>query len=172
MSNQEPGEESLFKVIGNIIIVNLMETVAEGQVLAEKTGLKIGNLHSCLSTVFGGPYQIYSKCMSSDDYYRNQPLVPINECRRLASEVLELAHQSGTSLKAYEQAAKHMGMVQRRAKACRGFWRHFGHLWGSATRERPDVRDLRRLVKCLPATAELLYPVQGWAFPNSAPVVL
>ncbi|KAF6227404.1 hypothetical protein HO133_008848 [Letharia lupina] len=50
MSNQEPGEESLFKVIGNIIIVNLMETVAEGQVLAEKTGLKIGNLHSCLST--------------------------------------------------------------------------------------------------------------------------
>ena len=72
MSNQEPGEESLFKVIGNIIIVNLMETVAEGQVLAEKTGLKIGNLHSCLSTVFGGPYQIYSKCMSSDDYYRNQ----------------------------------------------------------------------------------------------------
>lgn len=42
-----------------------------------------------------------------------QPLVPINECHRLASEILELGKRSGTSLRAYEQGVQHMKVVQQ-----------------------------------------------------------
>ena len=72
LGNQEPGEASLLKFIGNVYIVNLIETVAEMQVLAEKTGLKIETLDYCISTVFGGPYHIYAKRMSSGEYYKKQ----------------------------------------------------------------------------------------------------
>ena len=76
LSGQEPGEASLLKVVGNVIIVNLIQAVAEAHVLAEKTGLSVNCLHECLSVVFGGPYEIYSKRMSSGDYYKN----PVSQC--------------------------------------------------------------------------------------------
>ena len=72
LSDEEPGEAMHIKVVVNVCIVNLIEAVAEAHVLAEKTGLKAKSLHSCLSTVFGGPYTIYSERMSSGDYYRSE----------------------------------------------------------------------------------------------------
>lgn len=46
-----------------------------------------------------------------------QPLVRINECHRLGSEILDLGNRSGTSLKAYEQGVEHMKVVQQYAGA-------------------------------------------------------
>ena len=50
-----------------------MEMVAEGHVLAEKTGLGVEILQKLIATVFpAGPSMIYSKRMSSGYYSRGQ----------------------------------------------------------------------------------------------------
>ena len=50
-----------------------METVAEGHVLAEKTGLGISNLQKFIAAIFPtGPSMIYSKRMSIGDYYKSK----------------------------------------------------------------------------------------------------
>lgn len=72
LSDQQPGAASLLKVIGNVLIVNTIETVAEAHVLAEKTGLNIQHLHNAISVLFGGAHALYSKRMSSGEYYKNK----------------------------------------------------------------------------------------------------
>lgn len=72
LSDQEPGEASLLKVIGNVFIVNIIETVAEAHVLAEKTGLKIRHLQNAIDVLFGGAHALYSKRMSSGEYYKRK----------------------------------------------------------------------------------------------------
>lgn len=72
LSSEEPGTASHVKSICNIIIVSLIEAVAEAHVLAEKTGLKIECLQNALKIVWGGPYGIYSDRMSSGDYHHQE----------------------------------------------------------------------------------------------------
>lgn len=64
------------KIVGNIFIVNMIETVAEGMVFSEKTGLGDGNLQKFLSVVFPGPYMIYAKKMSTGNYYTKEVSSP------------------------------------------------------------------------------------------------
>ena len=47
----------------------MIETLAEGHVLAEKTGSGVGKLQELLAAMFPGPYMIFSKKMSTGDYY-------------------------------------------------------------------------------------------------------
>ena len=55
-----------------------------------------------------------------------QPLVRINECHRLASEILDLGNRSGTLLRAYEQGVEHMKAVQQYAGASGDISRIYG----------------------------------------------
>lgn len=82
LSGQEPGAASLLKLIGNVFIVNMIETVAETHVLAEKTGLSTANLQKAIGILFGGPYLIYSERMASGDYYKNEvhQITPSSPC--------------------------------------------------------------------------------------------
>ncbi|KAI4113178.1 MAG: hypothetical protein LQ345_005782 [Seirophora villosa] len=115
-SNETHGKASLLKVIGNVFIVNMIETVAEGLVLAEQSKLGMDNLHKFIQAIFPGPFALYSQRMISGDYYkREEPVVSIDMARHLAGEVLALAAASGTKLKAYEAGYKHMEMVQSHA---------------------------------------------------------
>ncbi|KAI4191318.1 MAG: hypothetical protein LQ348_003539 [Seirophora lacunosa] len=115
-SNEAHGKASLLKVIGNVFIVNMIETVAEGLVLAEQSKLGMDNLHKFIQAIFPGPFALYSQRMISGDYYkREEPDVSIDMARHLAGEVLALAAASGTKLKAYEAGYKHMEMVQSHA---------------------------------------------------------
>ncbi|KAL9606438.1 MAG: hypothetical protein Q9179_000404 [Wetmoreana sp. 5 TL-2023] len=112
-SNEAHGKASLLKVIGNVFIVNMIETVAEGLVLAEKSKLGTDNLHKFIQAIFPGPFTLYSQRMITGDYYtRDEPVVSIDMARHLASEVLALAEASGTQLNAYEASYKHMEMVR------------------------------------------------------------
>lgn len=77
LSSEEPGTASHLKSICNVIIVSLIEAVAEAHVLAEKTGLKTECLQNALTTVWGGPYGIYSDRMSSGDYHRKDVRKPL-----------------------------------------------------------------------------------------------
>lgn len=51
---QPCGKATTLKVIGNTFILNMVETLSEGHVLAEKSGLGTDNLHSFIETMFPG----------------------------------------------------------------------------------------------------------------------
>ncbi|KAL9037833.1 MAG: hypothetical protein Q9214_005527 [Letrouitia sp. 1 TL-2023] len=116
LSSEEPGTASHVKGICNIIIVSLIEAVAEAHVLAEKTGLKTECLQSALATVWGGPYGIYSDRMSSGDYHRKDvrrplPLVGIDMALHMADGILAMAKESNTELAGYQAGVGHMKAV-------------------------------------------------------------
>ena len=72
LSGEKPSTASHLKIICNVIIVHLIEAIAEAHVLAEKTGLKVECLTKALGTVWGGPYGLYSERMASGDYYTKE----------------------------------------------------------------------------------------------------
>ena len=73
LSGEEPAKASLLKVIGNVLIMTTMETVAEAHVFAEKTGLGTGHMQNLIATLFPRPpHTIYSAKMVSGDYYQQE----------------------------------------------------------------------------------------------------
>jgi 3-hydroxyisobutyrate dehydrogenase-like beta-hydroxyacid dehydrogenase len=58
------------KLIGNVFIVAMIETVAEGHVLAEKTGLGHELLQKMIQAIFPAPCSFYSDRMVSGKYYK------------------------------------------------------------------------------------------------------
>lgn len=82
-SGQEVGKATLLKVVGNTFILNMVESLSEGHVLAEKSGLGSDNLHQFIETLFPGPYSAYSTRMMSGDYHkREEPLFAVDLARK------------------------------------------------------------------------------------------
>jgi len=71
-SDQEPSKALLMKVIGNTFVINMVETLAEGHTLADKTGLGADNLHAFVEKMFPGPYLAYSNRLKTNDYVRDE----------------------------------------------------------------------------------------------------
>ena len=69
---EDCGKALLLKVIGNTFVLNMVETLSEGHVLAEKTGLGSDRLHQLIETMFPGPYTAYSGRMMQGDYYQRE----------------------------------------------------------------------------------------------------
>ena len=61
-SNQPAGNATLLKVIGNTFILNMVNQLSEGHVLAEKSGLGVDNLHNFISTMFPGASYLLRSC--------------------------------------------------------------------------------------------------------------
>jgi 3-hydroxyisobutyrate dehydrogenase-like beta-hydroxyacid dehydrogenase len=72
LSDKSPGQATLLKVIGNTFVLQMVEALGEGHVLAEKSGLGSEALHDFISTMFPGPYAAYSTRMVSGDYYSRE----------------------------------------------------------------------------------------------------
>jgi 3-hydroxyisobutyrate dehydrogenase-like beta-hydroxyacid dehydrogenase len=71
LSGEEPGTASLLKLMGNVLIMSTMETVAEVNVFAEKCGLGTNNMQKLMSAMFPNPpHAIYNRRMLSGDYYQ------------------------------------------------------------------------------------------------------
>jgi len=110
---QPVGKALQLKVIGNTFVVNMIEALSEGHVLAEKSGLGTDNLHQFIETMFPGPYTAYSSRMLSGDYYkREEPLFAVDLARKDARHAMDLAKSSGTRLKAVEVADAHLVQVK------------------------------------------------------------
>ena len=58
--DQEPGQASLLKIVGNTMVLQMVEALSEGHTIAEKSGLGSENLHQFVGALFGGPYSAYS----------------------------------------------------------------------------------------------------------------
>ncbi len=110
---QPVGKATLLKVIGNTFILNMVETLSEGHVLAEKSGLGNENLHQFIETMFPGPYTAYSTRMLSGDYYkREEPLFAVDLARKDARHAMALAKEAGTRLRDVEVADEHLKQVK------------------------------------------------------------
>lgn len=72
LSGQTHGKASLLKIIGNTFVLNMVETLAQGHTLAEKSGLGTTNLHAFVQAIFPGPFEAYSNRMLQGDYYRRE----------------------------------------------------------------------------------------------------
>lgn len=72
LSGEEFTKASLLKLLGNVLIMTTMETVAEVNVFAEKCGLGTHNMAKLMNQIFPGPpHSIYNQRMLSGEYYRN-----------------------------------------------------------------------------------------------------
>jgi len=112
-SDQAPGKATLLKIIGNTFILNMVESLSEGHVLAEKSGLGTENLHQFISALFPGPYTAYSTRMTSGDYHkREEPLFAVDLARKDAKHAMALATSSGVRLEAVEVVDGHLKSVK------------------------------------------------------------
>ncbi|TVY42093.1 putative oxidoreductase [Lachnellula occidentalis] len=111
---QPVGKALLLKVIGNTFVLNMVETLSEGHVLAEKSGLGSENLHQFIEAMFPGPYTAYSTRMISGDYHkREEPLFAVDLARKDARHAMALAKDAGTRLKDLEVAEAHLEQVKK-----------------------------------------------------------
>ena len=72
LSDEEPGQASLLKMIGNVMIMSTMEMVAEVHVFAEKTGLGATNAQKLVEAFPKAASVLYSKRMNNGDYYQGE----------------------------------------------------------------------------------------------------
>ena len=113
-SDQRPGNATLLKIIGNTFILQMVEALAEGHTVAEKTGLGPENLHTFIEALFPGPYTNYSKRMLKGEYYeRDYPAFHVDLARKDAGHALKLAGDAGARMKAVEVADAHLAEVQK-----------------------------------------------------------
>ncbi|CZT19333.1 related to gamma hydroxybutyrate dehydrogenase [Ramularia collo-cygni] len=111
-SGQPHGAASRLKIIGNTFILNMVETLSEGHVLAEKSGLGVDNLHAFIETLFPGPYTAYSNRLRSGDYWnREEPAFQAALARKDAGHARSLAESCGVTMKGLEVADAHLKAV-------------------------------------------------------------
>ena len=76
LSGQSPSKAALLKIVGNTMVVAMVESLASAHVLAEKSGLGVENLQQFVDVFFGGPYSAYSRRLSSGDYWNREEVRP------------------------------------------------------------------------------------------------
>ena len=128
LSGEEPGKATLMKIIGNTFVLNMVEALSEGHVVAEKTGLGTHQLHKFIEIMFPGPYTSYSNRMITGDYYkRKDPLFSVGLGRKDARHAQSLAQKAGTSLKNVELADSYLQVVEKE----KGSMAEFAGLYGA-----------------------------------------
>lgn len=91
----------------------MVEMLAEGHVLAEKSGLGSEALHKFIEAIFPGVYSGYSNRMMSGVYYtREEPLFAVDLARKDARHAMDLAKVAGTRLENVETADRHLVKVK------------------------------------------------------------
>lgn len=117
-SGAEPSRATLLKIIGNTFVLSMVETLSEGHVLAEKSGLGSEDLHKFVETMFPGPYTAYSARLKSGDYYkREEPLFAATLARKDARHAQAIANKAGFTMKNVELANGYLeAVIEQRGK--------------------------------------------------------
>jgi 3-hydroxyisobutyrate dehydrogenase-like beta-hydroxyacid dehydrogenase len=111
-SGQPQSKATLLKIIGNTFILSMVETLSEGHVEAEKSGLGVNELHSFIETMFPGPYTAYSNRLKSGDYWkREEPLFAAKLARKDARHAQAIAQSSGVTMRNVELADGYLAKV-------------------------------------------------------------
>lgn len=114
MSDEPYRKASTLKLIGNTFILNMVEQIAEGHVLAETSGLGTQYSHKFIELMLPGIYPPYSNRMLSGDYWkREEPLFHADLARKDAGHAIKIARDSGAKVPNAETADRHLEMVQK-----------------------------------------------------------
>jgi 3-hydroxyisobutyrate dehydrogenase-like beta-hydroxyacid dehydrogenase len=112
-SGQPCEKAATLKIIGNTMILNMMESLSEANVLAEKSGLGSDNLSKYVEVMFPGPYPSSLSRMISGEYYkREEPLFSVDLARKDARHAMDLAKAFGAQIKSVEVADTHLVAVK------------------------------------------------------------
>jgi len=113
MSDEPCRNATTLKVIGNTFVLNMVEQLSEGHVLAEKTGLGTKHLHTFVENMFGGPVAAYSQRMVSGDYFRRfPPAFGVDLALKDAGHAKSLAKAVGVTLHNVETGVEHLKVVK------------------------------------------------------------
>lgn len=117
LSDEPYHKAATLKILGNTFILNMIEQVAEGHVLAEKSGLGTKYSHKFIEMMMPGVYVPYSNRMLSGDYCtREEPLFHADLARKDAGHARTIAEASGVRLPNLETADAHLAKVQEHTK--------------------------------------------------------
>lgn len=117
LSDEPYHKAATLKLLGNTFVFNMIEQVAEGHVLAEKSGLGTEHSHKFIELMMPGIYAAYSNRMLSGDYWkREEPLFQVDLARKDAGHARKIAEVSGVKLTNLETADAHLAKVQEHTK--------------------------------------------------------
>ncbi|KAL3457486.1 hypothetical protein BJX64DRAFT_280577 [Aspergillus heterothallicus] len=112
-SEKDVGRATLLKVLGNTFILNTVETLAEGLVAAEKSGLGVKAYSEWVSIMFPGPFAKYAERMSSGEYFkREEPLFAVDLARKDLRHAANLAESAGMTLKSVKVTDDYLKVVK------------------------------------------------------------
>lgn len=111
-SDQPPTKAAQLKILGNTFILGMVESIAEGLVVAEKCGLGTDGLHQFFETIFPGAYVGVSNQMRLGDYHREEPAFAVDLARKDARHALDLASKSGTTMKSVQLTDSYLAQVK------------------------------------------------------------
>ncbi|PHH52547.1 2-hydroxy-3-oxopropionate reductase [Ceratocystis fimbriata CBS 114723] len=116
LSDRPYSAATTLKIIGNTFILNMIEQLAEGLVVAEKSGLGTAPLQEFVNQMFPGPYAAYAQRMVGGDYHqREEPLFAVDLARKDAGHALNIAKEAGVRLANVETADAHLVQVKEKA---------------------------------------------------------
>lgn len=108
-SDQPAGAATRLKIVGNTFILQMIESLSEGHVLAEKSGLGVDNLHAFIEQMFPGPYTAYSNRLRTGDYYKREyPAFTAKLARKDYRHAKDLADSAGVRMKSLDVAGQHL----------------------------------------------------------------
>jgi 3-hydroxyisobutyrate dehydrogenase-like beta-hydroxyacid dehydrogenase len=115
-SGQPPEKATLLKVIGNAFILSIIETIGQGQVVAEKTGPGVQELHQFIEMMFLGSCVACSNRIQSKDYCKRElPLFAVDLAMKDARHAQSLANKAGVNMKNVEVANEYLKVVEEHA---------------------------------------------------------
>jgi 3-hydroxyisobutyrate dehydrogenase-like beta-hydroxyacid dehydrogenase len=118
LSGEDVGTASLLKVLCNTFIFSMVETLGEGLVLAEKTGLGTEALQHFVELMLPGALPKYAVRMMSGDYYKRQePLIPVDLARKDLGHAMDLAGHAGMRLRKVEVTYEYMEALKAHSGA-------------------------------------------------------
>ncbi|GAB1191211.1 hypothetical protein APSETT444_000383 [Aspergillus pseudonomiae] len=114
LPGDDVGRASQLKILGNTFILNTVETVAEGLVLAEKSGLGADMYQKWIHTWLGGPFAKYADRMVEGDYHkRDEPLFAVDLARKDLGHATSIAQDAGMRLRSVEVTDAYLQEVKK-----------------------------------------------------------
>lgn len=113
MPGDDVGAATTLKILGNTFILNTVESIAEGLVAAEKSGLGVQAYSKWVHTFLPGPFAKYADRMTGGDYYkRDEPLFAVDLARKDLGHAADVAGRAGVRLRSVEVTDEYLKQVK------------------------------------------------------------
>lgn len=113
LAGEDPGRATQLKVLGNSLILSMVEALAEAFVVAEKCGLGTLALLRMVELMFPGPFVAYATRFQTGDYYQHDPpIFSVDLARKDARHAQSIAHEAGVTMKNVELADSYLRVEQ------------------------------------------------------------